>query len=113
MGDKGSKIAAKQAELSRRKRRDKQPSIPAGTVVQPQADASTEGTNTSPASSGAQPAQSAPMPRPAARPFIVRRGKGAPEVAPAYPYLNRELRNIAIVMTGLAAILIALTFVLR
>lgn len=113
MGDRGDKIAARQAELSRRKRRDKQPSIPAGSVPPPQ---TATGGSSNPASpAAAQPAQAAPMVRPAARPFVVRRSKGmgAPDVAPAYPYLKSELRNIAIVMAGLVAILIALTFVLR
>ena len=117
MGDRGSKIAAKQAELSRRKRRDKQPSIPAGSLPPPQSEA---GNNPAVA------AQQTPQPGaptlggqgsggrvPAARPFIVRRSKGALDVAPTYPYLKTELRNIGIVMAGLGAILVALTFILR
>ena len=112
MPRKGHKAASRQAKLRQRRRRGRSAAetfdagpresaspAPTATVEPPAPEEST-----TPESAARQQV----APRPARRP---RRVTSA-EAVPMYSYLGSELRSVGLITTLIAAILIALTFVL-
>ncbi len=105
MPSKGKRTAARQAELSQRRRRsDRRP-----LLAQPFQDRATvpaevtEGTLAGAAVEGAKPSL-APSPAPTLR---------APQLQQIHPFVVRELRRIGLLTGLLVVILVALTFLLR
>lgn len=127
MADKGKRIASRQAQLKRRKRRGKGRSqhFDAGPIegaaASPEATAPEAPGATAPdpaaQASAAQPTpdtQPAPA-RPAAAARTARRTRAAAraEASVIYPYLGVELRHIGVLAALLAVALVVLTLLFR
>ena len=127
MAGKGRRAAARQGELSRRRKRGQRapsgsPSTnPPGTPVQQPTNGSgatlamEAAGAVAAASTVAEPVQSqavaaAPAPQPVTPPRGQGRQRG--ERPAAYNYVGAEVRRIGVLTTGVAAALVALSFVL-
>ena len=123
MAGKSRRVAARQGELSRRRKRvQRGPSgIPATPAhPQPQHNAGGASALAVEAAGSASPAAVAPAPAPAAaerqapQSAVQSRGQGRPrgERPAAYNYVGAELRRIGILSTVVVAALIAISIVL-
>ena len=127
MAGKSRRVASRQGELSRRRKRSQRgPSgIPAqprveqqnGSPVAVAAGAAVDAEATADEAQAAQPAVAtavAPAPRPAPQTAAQPRGQGRTrgERPTAYNYVGSELRRIAALSTVVLAALVALSFVI-
>ena len=124
MADKGKRIASRQAQLNRRKRRGKGRTQqldagPGESTVKPEATAespSSDASQTPEATAAveATPDTVAPA-RVASNTQTSRRGRAAAraEAAAVYPYLGVELRHIGVITAVLVVALVVLTLLLR
>ncbi len=105
MPSKGKRTAARQAELSQRRRRsDRRPQLAQAFQDRATVPAEvTEETMAGAAVEGAKPSL-APSPPPTPRP---------PQLQQIHPYVTREMRKIGLLTGFLVLILVALTFLLR
>ncbi|MSQ40874.1 MAG: hypothetical protein EXR55_04315 [Dehalococcoidia bacterium] len=105
MPSKGKRTAARQAELSQRKRRSDRPpqlvqsfqdrpSAPAEVTAETLAEVTVEGSKAALATPSPQPLR-------------------APQLQHIHPYVVREMRRIGVFTGLLVVILVALTFLLR
>lgn len=117
MAGKGRRTAARQGELSRRRKKTQRgPSGIPGTAL-PQAQGgngpalAVEGAGAL-AATVAEPQQAAPTPEPQARPAPQARGQGRTrgERPAAYNYVGAEVRRIAVLATVAVAALVGLSF---
>ncbi len=129
MADKGKRVASRQAQLKRRKRKGKArshrfdagPGEVAATTPEVAASGATESTTpepTSPAAPAAAQTTLETLPDPSRTAASIRtskRGRAAAraEAAATYPYLGVELRHIGVVASVLAVALVVLTLLLR
>jgi hypothetical protein len=129
MADKGKRIASRQAQLNRRKRRGKGRTQqfdagPGESAVNPEASADSPPsdapqTPVTPPTGQETPettgeTKRAPT-RVASNTRVSRRGRAAAraEAAAVYPYLGVELRHIGVIAAVLAVALVVLTLTLR
>jgi hypothetical protein len=115
MPNKAHRVAARQAELSRKKHRGKgrpqvvdsspAPVSPTTTTTAVKEPAVAETVKPVKKEAIAASAQPAPMP--------ARRARQRASAAPARSYLGAELRQIGTIVALIAVILVVLTFVLR
>jgi|SaaInl4_135m_RNA_FD_contig_21_121172_length_545_multi_5_in_0_out_0_1 hypothetical protein len=131
MADKGKRIASRQAQLNRRKRRGKGRTQqfdagPGESAESPSSDApqasvapaAGQATPETPETTGAPEATPEPTSAPARAASSTRasrRGRAAAraEAAAVYPYLGVELRHIGVITAVLAVALVVLTLLLR
>ena len=129
MADKGKRVASRQAQLKRRKRKGKArsqqfdagPGEAAATTPEAAASGATESTipePTYPAAPVADQPTPETLPDPARTAAGIRtsiRGRAAAraEAAATYPYLGVELRHIGVIASVLAVALVVLTLLLR
>jgi hypothetical protein len=131
MADKGKRIASRQAQLNRRKRRGKGRSQqfdagPGESAVTPkqadvevsEATASVSGTAATPVDGQSAPEATetiGPPARVASTSRPTRRGRAAAraEAAAVYPYLGVEVRHIGVITAVLVVALVVLTLLLR
>ncbi|MBM3943487.1 MAG: hypothetical protein FJ316_11325 [SAR202 cluster bacterium] len=110
MAGKGRRVASRQAELNRRRRRH----VPAGghpssgVAVQDRLEGSAPaGTPAGTAQAALRPASAAP----AAHPGPASRARG--EASSIYSYVGPEMRRIALLMGAVILILVILSFILK
>ena len=122
MAGKGRRAAARQGELSRRRKRGQRgPSgVPATPPLPEELQPSNgggltlavEAAGAVSAAAGAEPVQAAVVPAP--QPVVQPRGQGRQrgERPAAHHYVGSELRRIGVLTTAVVAALVALSFVL-
>jgi hypothetical protein len=100
MAKKSKKAAARYSELSRTRKKKRQP----GTVSAPREAAAA-------ASQETAPERPRPAPRPAPRP-VQRAQADSKRGLPGYEYVREDLRRLSVLAAGMIVVLIILAFVL-
>jgi hypothetical protein len=113
MPNKAHRVAARQAELSRKKHRGKgRPQVvDSSPAPVPPATTTTAVKEPAVAETVRKETVAASSAQPAAQP--ARRSRQRASAAPAHSYLGAELRQIGTIVALIAVILVVLTFVLR